>query len=173
MNSRTNQPTNAFTIIELMTVLVVLGIAVAVIPAMMGSTDAMQARSAAEQVVAAITYAQCRTITTQSSLQIAFDSTGNSFEVQDENGTAVRLFDSDDTDYQISFCQDSGLGAVNMTSASFDGSTTLWFDHLGGPHGGTISGTPGTMTQGSVVITAGAESLTITVQPVTGEVSVN
>ena len=173
MHTRINQPAPAFTVIELMTVLVVLAIAVAVIPAMMGNTDALQARSAAEQILAAITYAQCRTIATQSSLQVVFDATGNSFEVQDETGTPVRLFESDDADYQVTFCQDSGLGGVGLTSASFDGSATLWFDRLGGPHGGTITGTPGTMNQGSVVVTAGAESLTITVQPITGEVSVN
>jgi hypothetical protein len=65
--------------------------------------------------------------------------------------------------YVVNFQSESRLNRVDIVSANFDGLTTVTFDYLGSPlsNGGVIT------------LGAGGANRTITVEPVTGFISVS
>ena len=69
--------------------------------------------------------------------------------------------------YSISF-PESQLNQVEIDSASFDSSPTLTFDYLGSPFNG--ASTP--LNSGQIVLEAADYSMTITIQAVTGYLTI-
>ena len=72
-------------------------------------------------------------------------------------------------DYVVDFSADSRLDQVDLSSVSFDATSTVKFDYLGSPYNGNDN----PLNSGSVVVTVGSVSKTISVEPVTGIVSVS
>jgi len=153
-------------------VIVVLGIAAAIATPMIGNSDDLQVRAAAEQILSVLTYAQCQAIATQERLQVVFDAANESYEVQDANG-AVVLDPAKKVPYRVNLGPGSPLRRVGIETVGFDGGNCVWFDRLGGPHSGPISENPPPLSTGRVVIGAGDKRLTITVEAVTGQVRIN
>ena len=174
MTHRRHKIASAFTLVEVMMVLVILGITLLVIAGMSGNTDMMQTQAAAQQVVALLTYAQNRAIAEQDDFKIVFDAGGNGYELQDSTGVVVSgdVTNVANSLYQINLGTAGRFKKTSIQSPNFDGSDSVWFDRMGGPHGGSIIANPTVLGSGSVVIACGDDSLTVAIEPVTGRISV-
>ena len=163
-----------FTLIEMLVVVVILGIAAAISIPMMGSAGSVQIRSAANEIAADIEYAKSMAISHGQCYSIVFDSSTESYEILRESGGSLVSIDHPvkrGFDYVIEFGAGSGLDNVEITSADFDTSSTVTFDYLGSPYSGT--GTTSPLNSGSIVLSGGSETITVNVEAVTGYVSIS
>lgn len=169
-----------FTLIEILTVVVILGIASAIIIPQMGSRSDLVASAAARTVMSDMIYAQNRAIAMQKKQFVQFVGQQYNLQTRDTDTSALYTITHPVTknNYSLTFnTTASGLGNVTLTSASFGGKSVLGFDELGSPFSfDSAAGPNGTVTPlastGSIVITSGSASLTISVEPFTGEVTV-
>ncbi|MBW8034665.1 MAG: prepilin-type N-terminal cleavage/methylation domain-containing protein [Planctomycetes bacterium] len=155
---------NAFTLAELMIVVVIISIAALLAVPMMSSAADSQLRSAVNMIAADLEYAKSMSISRQQDYSVVFDVGGNSYEIRDESGSVIDHPMRVGTLFSVTLSDDSRLSEVELDSVSFDSTSTVSFDYLGSPSNG--SGTP--LNSGSIVLDAGNYSMTITVQPVTG-----
>ena len=171
------------TLAEILVVVIILGIAAAVVVPMIGNTDGLKATSAARHIVSTLLFAQTNAISSQQQYQVVFDSANDSFEVQDKDGEIIAdpvkkmptgAANPDDYLYKVRLAGDGGgEGKVRIDSANFDGGNKVWFDRLGAPHSGAIADGSPALTVGQVVISAGDTNFTINVEPVTGRVKIS
>jgi len=159
-----------FTIIELMIVLVILGIAAAIAVPMMSSAASMQLRSAVNMVAADLEYAKSMSIATGQYYRVAFDTAQNRYEVQDPSGAVIQHPVSK-KNYVVSFGDDGRLNQVTIQSVTSGAAalSEVCFDYLGTPRSSTAE------LANPVVVTlqAGGATRTVTVAAVTGFISVN
>ncbi|MHC4630263.1 MAG: hypothetical protein ACYS9C_03205, partial [Planctomycetota bacterium] len=71
-------------------------------------------------------------------------------------------------DYVIDFRNDGRLDKVDIVDVDFDTTSEVKFDYLGSPYNG--GGTP--LNNGVISLQAGGTTKTVTVEPVTGFVSI-
>jgi prepilin-type N-terminal cleavage/methylation domain-containing protein len=158
----------AFTLIELMIVIVIIGIAAAIAVPMISSAASFQIRSAANMVAADLEYAKSLAIGTGQNYSVVFDAANNRYWIVAGTGgtvdTAIEHPVKKGFKYVIDFDSDADrrLDDVTVTNPDFGGSSTVTFDSLGSPSNG-----------GTVVLQAGGLTRTITVTPVTGFISVS
>ncbi len=157
-DQRKNRQRGAFTLVELLVVLVVLAIAAAVVVPALDSSG-FQAVSAARMVATDLQYAQNAAITTQAPVTVTFNVAGNSYSLSNASGALIHPMNKDA--YSIDFDSQSGFGQLGIVSASFGGASSMSFDELGAPD-----------SAGSVTVQAGASGYVISVAAVTGRVTV-
>jgi prepilin-type N-terminal cleavage/methylation domain-containing protein len=177
----------AFTLVEILVVVVILGIAAAVIVPQMGTRDDLRVAAAARMVMADLIYAQNRAIATQQKHFVAFDTASATKTYALRRATSlspVTLVDvqhpiTKDATYDVAFGgKNSPMEHVTLGTVSFEGYPTLVFDELGvpmyyDPANPSNPLTPLATTDGSTIqVTSGKFTLTITVQPYTGEITV-
>ena len=161
-----------FTLAEVLVVVVILGIAGAIIIPMISDSTDLQATSAARQIVSTLLFAQTAAIAHQEQYQVVFNDATESYEVQDSTGAVIDNPVSPGTDYRISFPDISQMKSVTIDTVNFDGTDRVWFDRLGAPYSGAIiTNTP--LMLGEVTVRAGSSSYTVTVEPVSGRIKVN
>ena len=177
---RTNTIYRAFTLVELLVMLMIIGIAgVIAIPMLAGSSD-LQLAAAVREVNAALLFAQSNAIATQQRYQVVFDADAESYEVQDEDGVIIDdptkkmptgATNPDDYKFKVVYINHSRFKKVTVTSVNFDGSSIVWFDRLGMPYSGPIiDNTP--LNSGLVTLSADNFSTTISVEPISGQVKI-
>lgn len=150
-----------FTTIEILIVVVIIAIAAFTAIPMMSSAASMQIKSASNMIIADLEYAKSIAISRSQNYSVVFDTIAESYEIHDQSGTVIPHPIKKGFDYIIDFQNDSRLNKVNINSVDFNGTSSVQFDSLGSPdNGGTIS------------IQAGGNTITITVEPVTGYVRV-
>jgi prepilin-type N-terminal cleavage/methylation domain-containing protein len=170
-----------FTLAEILVVVVILGIASAVIVPQLGTRDDLKVGAGARLVMSDLIYAQNRAITMQAMhyVQFGLASTPRTYTLV----TALPPVSSGDylthpvnqTRYTVQFGAGGtpGLQDVMLTSANFDGQTTIAFDALGTPYAcGATGATAVPLADGRITITSGSVSMTITIQAYTGEITV-
>lgn len=163
------QVAEGFTLIELMIVLVILAVAAAIAVPMASSAGSLQLRSAVNMVAADLEYAKSLAIGTGQRHSVVFDDGAETYRIADANGNVIKHPVKKGFDYVVSFSTDKRLGQVNIVSADFDGSQTVSFDYLGSPY----NGAPAALASGVVTLQAGGVTRTVTVEPVTGFVSIS
>lgn len=167
---------HGFTLIEILVVVVILGIASAVILPSISSRDDLKVAAAARIVMSDLIYAQNRAITTGQLCYIQFDKTNGKYTLMSGMSPAVTLeHPINHTNYVQTFGSSGspGLTYITLTDASFDGKLTLAFDELGSPRAYDAgAGTSAAMSSGTVKLTCGQNSLSITIEPYTGEISI-
>jgi prepilin-type N-terminal cleavage/methylation domain-containing protein len=160
----------AFTLVELLVVVLIMAIAGAMIIPMMTGTGEMQALSAARMIATDIQYAQSYAITNQLDVTVQFNPGIDKYELSRYPKTGAN-----DTlhhpmtgkDYIVDFHTQDGFDRLDLGSASFDvgngnnDPNSVVFDELGSPSGG-----------GSVTVLGGSQTYRIDVTSVTGTVSV-
>lgn len=165
-----------FTLVEILMVVVILGIASAVIVPQLGSRGDLRAAAAARLVMSDLTYAQNRAIAQQKKHYVRFF--GQQYSVCDSS--ALTAIDhplkpaQSSGKYIITFgaggtygLDQSSLGAVNFAAKSIIG-----FNDLGEPFAfDGVTETPLTAS-GTIIVQSGGISLTIQIEPFTGEASV-
>lgn len=159
-----------FTLVEIIIVVVILGIAAAlVIPSISNAAD-MQVRSAANRIAADLDYAKNLAITYQSAYSVVFDVSGESYKIQDHIGDPVKNPLTGQSSFIVDFSADSRLSRVNIAAADFDGENAVTFDYLGSPYSGTDTTAP--LNSGQITLQADNFSLTVDVEPVTGYITI-
>lgn len=175
---RINPPSRqrAFTLIEILVVVVILGIASAVILPSISSRDDLKVAAAARIVMSDLIFAQNRAITTQQLCYIQFDKVAGKYTLLSSASPAVVIqHPINHTDYVETFGNTGspGLTGITLTNASFDSQLTLAFDELGSPMAyDPTTQTATALSSGSITLTCGQNSLVISIEPYTGEISI-
>ena len=171
-----------YTLIEILVVVAVLGIAGALVIPSMGQTGVLRVQSAVRAVVADISFAQSDAVAYQQRRAIVFDTqldgdlSDNGYTMCAVTGNVIDvdtdvLYDSfgPDEKYIVSL-NDPRYAGSTITDVDFDGAQTLIFDELGGP----VTTPDGDMpASGFVQITGGeGQQFTIHVEPYSGRVRV-
>jgi prepilin-type N-terminal cleavage/methylation domain-containing protein len=174
-----------FTLVEILAVVVILGIASAIIIPNMGTRDDMRVAAAARVVVADLIYAQNQAISTGKWVYVKFDTANNKYTLLStaSSGGDVSLTNpvTQTTYFQQFGASVRGWEQVSISSAVFNGTDatfrpmyTIAFDEIGSPYVFNYTNNQtNDLQDGGVVITAGQFSTTVTVQPATGEINVN
>ena len=164
----------AFTLIEILMVVVILGILSAVILPQLGSRDDQKAISGARVLVADIMYAQNRAIATQKTHYVSFDKPANKYTVLDAWPSTIIKHPVNGGPYVVQFGSVAGTTVkdASIHSAAFDAKPVLAFDAMGVPHSYDAgTGTLTALSAGDVVVRSGTYDMTVSVAPFSGEVS--
>lgn len=151
-----------FTIVELLIVVVILSIVALTAIPMMSSAASIQARSAANLIAADIEYARSMAISRGQNYSVVFNKDTESYKIVDQSGAVIQHPVKKGFTYVVDFRTESRLSRVNIANAVFGTDQTVVFDCLGSPDSG-----------GTVNLQAGGISTTITVEPVTGFVTIS
>jgi len=177
-----------FTLVEILAVIVILGIASAIIIPQIGTRDDMRARAAARNLVADLIYAQNLAISSGKVVYVRFDVANNKYSlITDPLSTKPKFGDPIEhpitqTDYVTQFGPTArGWEVVSFQSAvmnglspSFQNEFTVGFDEIGSPHVWCYDvNQRNELNTGTIVIKAGQFTNTVTVSPATGEILVN
>jgi prepilin-type N-terminal cleavage/methylation domain-containing protein len=166
--------TRAFTLVEILMVVLILAITSAIIIPQIGSRDDLKAAAGARVMMADMIWAQNRAISTQQKQYIVFN--GQSYTIWYKDSSGVLHQNTNPvtlTPYKTTFGQASSpMQDVSLGTGNFAGQWSLCYDEMGTPYGydGTNE-TPLTGT-GTIQVNCGNQSLTITVEGYTGETSV-
>jgi prepilin-type N-terminal cleavage/methylation domain-containing protein len=163
-----------FTLAEILLVVLIIAIAAMIAVPMMGSMDSVQIRSAANMIAADLEYAKSMAISRGQNFSVVFETTKSYQIFKDEGGTLVRIEHpvKKTPDYIVNFSADSRLDKVVIESADFDSSNTITFDSLGSPHSESGTNPPYLSDVGVINLKAGDFTMTISVEPVTGFISI-
>ncbi|MGD9688791.1 MAG: Tfp pilus assembly protein FimT/FimU [Phycisphaerales bacterium] len=164
-----------FTLIEMIVVIALLGLAAALVIPQLGGVHSLRVQAALRTIVSDITFAQADAIAFQQRRAMVFDPANNRYRIVavpgsiiDENNT---LFSPSGPNgrYVVELNTEQFAGA-RITGTDFDTQNTLVFDDLGSPvstPSGEAAGRGGTIT-----LTGSEQSYTIVVEPFTGRVTV-
>ena len=145
----------AVSLLELVTVLTIMGVMAAIgAPRYANSLALYRAQAAAARIAADVNLARSRAKTSSVGQSITFDVANSAYTVTGVaglNGQATYVVKLSAEPY-----------AATLTSAAFNATTTLSFDRYGQP-----------ATGGSVVVKSGTATRTVTVSSVTGLASVS
>jgi len=162
--------TNGFTLVEIMMVVAILGLAAAIAVPLLSDTKDVQVASASRQVVSALLFAQTASISEQTPYQIVVDNVTDSISVLDQDDAPITDDLLSQTSLQVSFPTTPNMSQVKVDSVDFDGGNRIWFDRLGAPYSGLIAdNTP--MNTGQIILRAGDHTVTVNVEPVTGRIT--
>ena len=166
----------AFTLIEILSVVIIIGVISAIIIPQIGSRDDQRVASAARELTADLLYAQNRSIAMQVRHYVQFNTATNNYQVMADSGSgtpgAVITHPVNGTPYSVSVNTGS-LTGVKFTSVNFDGNTTVVFDAMGVPYSYNASTGTAALVSGAVVIGAGQNKMTVSVAPYSGEINVH
>ena len=170
-----------FTLIEILVVIAIIGVAGAVVVPSMLSTGNMGVQAAARMVIADIIFAQNDAIADQGERRVVFDVANNRYWLSDDDSFDMTTIPAPTTamnvawkgeniagNYIFDFDTDSRFQGVAIQNAGFPaggggvpGTPTLEFDSLGGPTSG-----------GSVDVARGNLVYRITVADFTGRITI-
>ena len=162
-----------FTLIEVLIVMAIIGISAAMVLPMLGSRNDLNVSAAARKVVADVAWAQNMAVATQSRWHVRFSASGYNIARERDGVLTVVEHPVDQSPMSVIFgvaSPEPVLRGVLLGEVAFDESTHLIFDHLGTPRVGEEA-VPLT-DQGTIVLQAGTRSITIRIEPLTGEISV-
>ncbi len=155
-------PRSGFTMIELIIVMAIIAIAALVAVPMMSSAASVQIRSASNMIAGDLEYARSMAISRGQKYSMIFDPAAESYKIVDEGGIVIKHPVKTGFDYIVDFKNNGRLNKVDIANANFNATTSVQFDCLGSPDSG-----------GTVGLQAGETTVTITVEHVTGYVSIN
>ena len=162
-----------FTLIEILIVAVILIVTAMTVIPLASSAASVQILSAANMIAADLEYAKSMAISRQQNYSVVFNPAGDCYDVRDASGTVVLHPVKKGFQYVVSFSSDSRLNKVDIVEVNFDSdpSYTITFDYLGSPYSG--SGTTNALNNGVINLQAKGMTTTITVEPVTGFISIS
>ena len=175
-----------FTLVEILTVVLILGIASAIIAPQIGSRGDLKARAAARVLVSDLIYAQNVAIAQQKWMYVKFDAAGETYQVMDAAGPSgadhvvTNPVLKEPFIVKLGPAGNSRMSDVRIDSAVFNGVDTAYrpmftvaFDELGTPfvYSYDLNNTD-ELLDGTVVFKSGAFTTTVTIERYTGEIKV-
>lgn len=166
-----------FTLVEIIVVVVILGIAALIAVPMMSSAADVQVRSAANRLAADLEYAKNMAVTNQKAYTVTFDAAAESYAVMD-GVAAVPNPVNPSRPLQCAFSSEHGLSSVVIDSAEFVASsgteTSITFDYLGTPYAGDTVDSAYTLNSGTITLkdASGMFTLLVRVEPMTGYITI-
>jgi len=157
-----------FTLVELIIVIVIISIAALTAIPMMSSAASVQIRSAANMLTADLEYAKSMSISRGQKFSVVFDKDAESYRIEDQDGNVIPHPVKKGFGYVIDFQNDGRLNKVDIVDADFDATSVVKFDYLGSPYNG--NNTP--LNGGVISLQAGGTTTTVTVEAVTGFISI-
>lgn len=168
--SRSQPIRRAYTLVEILITVVILGIAAAMVIPSMGDTGVLRVQAAVRQIISDIRYAQSEAVAHQRSVGVLFDPVNKTYGLIDmpASGTVTMSM----AFQTIVF--DASMGDATISSVSFANSmgnaNLLIFDEQGTP---VLSATSNVApTTGQIVITGSGQTFTISIEGYTGRVTV-
>ena len=159
---------SGFTVIEILIVVVIIGIAAMMAIPMMTSAASMQIRSAANMIAADLEYAKSMAISRGQIFSVVFDKAAESYRIENQDGNVIAHPVKKGFDYVVDF-RDNRLDKVDIADVDFDATSKVKFDYLGSPYNGDNN----PLNNGVITLQAGGTTTTITVEPVTGFISIS
>jgi prepilin-type N-terminal cleavage/methylation domain-containing protein len=177
---RSRRATPAFTLIEILLVVIILGIASAILVPQIGARCDLQAASAARVIMSDLLYAQNHAIATQTYQYVTFDSINQKYTLYSGTSTGpttVLTHPVTQQNYVMTF---NGTGSntfanVTLVSVNFgNNQPTIAFDALGVPYYYTAASKTNTAISGvgTIQISSGGYGLNINVAQDTGDISI-
>ncbi len=173
---RQHAPRRAFTLIEILITVAILGLAGALVIPAMGESHVLRVQAAVRTIVADITLAQSEAVAFQERRALLFDVPTSSYRLLEVPGDELdpetnTMYDPARPSglYIVDFL-DARFGGSRITEVDFDGEPYLIFDALGGPVRDPASNEPG--NGGFIRLTGSGSRFIITVEAFTGRVSV-
>lgn len=166
----------AYTLIEVLVVVTLLGIAAALLVPSMGQTGVLRVQAAVRTVVADIAYAQSDALAYQRRRALVFDKDANRYTIYDVHGDApfpdedILVDGTRETGKAEVAFNDPRFGGAMITGVDFDGGSILTFDEIGGPVSTPTGESPS--VGGYVEITGSGSVFRVNVEAYTGRVSV-
>lgn len=175
MTRRAHHP-RAFTLLELLVTIAILGIAGALVIPAMGETGILRIQGAVRSIVADLTFAQADAVAFQERRAVVFDIDNNVYRLVQVPGSTIdpdtnTLYDPSKPDGRwIMSLSDPRFGNARLATAAFDNQPVVIFDALGGPVADPDGAIPG--AGGTVQVIGSGQTFTIAVEPFTGRVTV-
>jgi prepilin-type N-terminal cleavage/methylation domain-containing protein len=172
---------NGFTLVEILVVVVILGIAAAMIIPKMSAASDLHAAAAARVLISDLTYAQNCAITTQKTHYVKFvvGTDTDTYSVLDAVSPAEHVMTHPVT--MSGFAQKLGTGATGSLTVSritdvaiepTKTATTIAFDSLGSPKSYTTAGGLVDLVDPATIdVACNGYTLRISIEPYTGEMS--
>jgi len=171
-----------FTLIEALVVVLIVGIVSMLgFPAVISGLEDSRLSGATTEVIVALEFGQMTAMTTGTQIRVTLNDTTDSILVQrfeitaDLLGSETQLAEGNveggafanmkhpiihDKDYSIVFADEDRLDSVDIATSIFGANNYVTFDATGGPSAG-----------GTVTLTSGSRTVTITVDALTGKVT--
>lgn len=157
-----------YTLVEVLIVVTVLGIAAAMAVPSLSQTGVFRVQAALRTIVSDITETQSEALAMQQARAIIFDADSSSYTIVRVPGTII----DPSVDALRSFnVNSSRFGDARMSNVDFGGGNTLVFDELGAPIEAPGNSTPA--SDGSLRISGSGQIFQILVQGYTGRVVVS
>lgn len=173
------QRRSGFTLIELLIVVVLMGIAGAMVIPAMGSVGALRIQAAVRTIVSDLTFAQADAIAFQQRRAVVFDVPNNKYSLVQVVGGQINLTTgimynpgNNGNRYEV-LLGDQQFAGASLVSANFGSPTspgTLILDDLGSPVAAATGDTAG--PGGTVRVSGQGQNFDVIVEPFTGRVSV-
>lgn len=167
---------HGLTLLEILVVVVILGIAGALVVPSMGQVGVLRVQAAVRTVVSDITFIQSDAVAFQEQRAAIFDVDDSTYRLVTVPGDAIdpatnTMYDPTKRGglYVVDFLH-VRFGGSRITDAAFDDDTTLIFDAMGGPVKEPGSNEPG--AGGFVEIEGSGQTFVVNVEPFTGRVTV-
>jgi len=162
MTRRNNR--KAFTLVEVLIVVAIMGLAAAVVVPQMLNPGTLHVQAAVRTVIADLHVTQNEAIVRQQPRRLVFDMEQGQYTMTDADGNAI-VSNSRGGEHRVNFHKDSRFRSVRVENVMFgndpENNKTIEFDELGAPNVG-----------GSVDLVSGANRYRITVAAFTGKVTV-
>jgi len=177
---RSSAAPSGFTLVEILLVVIILGIASALLVPQIGERDDLQAASAARVIMSDLLYAQNHAIATQQYQYVTFNVANQQYTLYSGTPTGPGTILTHPvylTNYVMNFggSGQNSFPNVTLVSANFgNNQPTIAFDSMGVPYFYTAANSNNTAISGvgTVQISSGGYSLTIDVAQDTGDISV-
>lgn len=167
MTARSNSSRGAFTLLEIMLVILMAGLIAGVALAMWGDSDATAALAGARIVLQDLEFAQSEAICRRSEITVTFDVGNNSYTVSDSSGPITNPITHQP--YVVNLNEAAGGGGVHLSEVHFGGGNGVSFNSLGEP---VLPGTDIPISSGDgVSVSCGTASHSVTITPVIGKIT--
>ena len=156
-----------FSLVELIIVVAILVVAAMIAVPMISSAESFQIRSAANMIAADLEYAKQMAIGRGGMYSVVFKQADESYEIIDQSGDVIAHPIKAGQSYSVNLKADSRTDKVDIVNVDFGSTQEIKFDCFGSPYDGTDK----PLNSGDIILEAGDDEMTVSVEPVTGHIS--